>query len=181
MVTNLIVPLLSGFTGKEATRMAELLGNYCPKMLAWRSLLNAVVAVPMDGLPGAILPPEDQCGPNPQLGPLGAVLELSPPALDEDPIRHVITYRQEVSLTRGSLSRNCCRVSVACKPQMQKSPQRPQVWLEIPKSSVFGSRSGTKADPNKVFQRAAYFHALGEYLRRGSHPSNNVSARLVKK
>src|SRR5215218_1650050 len=70
-VTNLIVPLLSGLTGKEATRMAGLLRNYCPIMLAWRNL-----------------------------------------------------------------SRNSCRVSVACKRQMQKSPQRPQIWLEIPKSSA---------------------------------------------
>src|SRR5215212_950371 len=115
-VTKLIVPLLSGLTGKEATRIAEHLRNYCPMMLAWRSL-----------------------------------------------------------------SRNCCRVSVECEPQMQKSPQRPQIWLEVPRSSVFGSRSGTEADPNKGFQRAPYSHALGEYLRRGSHPSSNVSARLVKK
>ena len=207
-------------------------------MLAWRSLLRAVVAVPMDGLAGAVLPPEDRCGSDPQLGRLRAVPELSPLALDEDPIRHVATYRQKGGLTRDfalirrelrcyplptfadfgpaafdptpeptltdrigvgaqsfhgfgiavgdgsasrSLSRNCCRVSVACKPQMQKSQQRPQSWLEIPKSSVFGSRSGTEAGPNNGSQRAPYFHAIGEYLRRGSHPSSNVSARLVKK
>jgi hypothetical protein len=51
---------------------------------AWRSLLHAIVAMPMDGLPGAILAPEDQHGSDHRLGRLRATLELPPPALDED-------------------------------------------------------------------------------------------------
>src|SRR5918911_4055346 len=65
---------------------------------AWRSLLHAIVAMPMDGLPEAILAPEDQRGSDHQLGRLRATLELPPPALDEDPIRHIAVHRQEGGL-----------------------------------------------------------------------------------
>src|SRR5215217_1800861 len=69
-------------------------------VLAWRSLLHCVVAMPMDGLPGAVLPPEDQRSSDHQLGRLRAALELPQPALHEDPIGHVTARRQEGGLAR---------------------------------------------------------------------------------
>src|SRR5215212_5376324 len=69
-------------------------------VLAWRRLGHGVVAVPMDGLPGAILAPEDQRGSDHQLGRLRAALELPPPALDEDPVGHFSACRQEGRLAR---------------------------------------------------------------------------------
>src|SRR5215207_10090556 len=57
--------------------------------LAWRSLLHGVIAVPMDCLPDAVLAPEDQRGSDHQLGRLRPARELTPPALDEDPVGHV--------------------------------------------------------------------------------------------
>src|SRR5829696_10497463 len=54
----------------------------------------------LDGLPGAILAPEDQRGSDHQLGRLGAALELTPPALDEDPVGHLSACRKERRLAR---------------------------------------------------------------------------------
>src|SRR5512132_2991942 len=71
-----------------------------PDDLAWRRLLHSVIAMPVDGLPSAILEPEDQGGSDHQLGRLRAAPELPPPALDEDPIRHLTAYRQEGGLAR---------------------------------------------------------------------------------
>src|SRR5919107_6287138 len=194
-------------------------------MLAWRSLLHAVVAVPMDGLPGAVLPPEDRCGSDPQLGRLRAVPELSPLALDEDPIRHVATYRQKGGLTRDfalirrelrcyplptfadfgpaafdttpepaltdrigvgaqsfhgfgiavgdgsasrSLSRNCCRVSVACKPQCRNPRNDHKAGSKSPKAVCLVADPGQKRVPTMVF------NALPT-----STPSENISGGAV--
>jgi hypothetical protein len=46
------------------------LDEYCRMVLAWRSLLHAVVAMSMDGFPGAVLTPEDQRGSDLQLSQL---------------------------------------------------------------------------------------------------------------
>jgi hypothetical protein len=54
----------------------------------------------MDGLPDAILAPEDQGRSDHQLGRLGAALELPPPALDEDPVGHLPACRKERRLAR---------------------------------------------------------------------------------
>src|SRR5215204_573023 len=69
-------------------------------VLAWRRLGHGVVAVPMDGLPGAVLAPEDQGGSDHDLGWLRAALELPPPALDEDPVGHIAAHRQEGGIAR---------------------------------------------------------------------------------
>src|SRR5215207_10924701 len=68
--------------------------------LAWRSLLHGVIAVPMDCLPDAVLAPEDQRGSDHQLGRLRPARELTPPALDEDPVGHVAAHRQEGRVAR---------------------------------------------------------------------------------
>src|SRR5215208_7898832 len=69
-------------------------------VLVWRRLLHSVVAMPVDGLPSAILAPEDQRGSDHQLGRLRAALELPPPALDEDPVGHITAHRQEGGVAR---------------------------------------------------------------------------------
>src|SRR5215218_3227969 len=67
---------------------------------AWRRLFHRVITVPVHGLPLAVLAPEDQRGSDHQLDRLGAALELAPPALDKDPIRHAAVHRQEGGLAR---------------------------------------------------------------------------------
>src|SRR4028119_1860508 len=68
--------------------------------LAWRRLGHGVIAVPMDGLPDAILAPEDQGGSDHYLGRLRSARELPPPALDEDPVGHITAHRQEGGVAR---------------------------------------------------------------------------------
>src|SRR5215207_9520331 len=68
--------------------------------LAWRRLSHGVIAVPMDGLPDAILAPEDQGGSDHQLGRLRSARKLPPPALDEDPVGHISAHRQEGGVAR---------------------------------------------------------------------------------
>src|SRR5215217_688597 len=68
--------------------------------LAWRRLGHGVIAVPMDGLPDAILAPEDQGGSDHYLGRLRPSRALPPPTLDEDPIGHVTGRRQEDGVAR---------------------------------------------------------------------------------
>src|SRR5215210_1848886 len=67
---------------------------------AWRHLFHGVIPVAVDGLPLAVLAPEDQGRSDHQLCRLRAALELPPPTLDEDPIRHVAAHRQEGGLAR---------------------------------------------------------------------------------
>src|SRR5215217_9665146 len=67
---------------------------------AWRRLFHGVIPVPVDGLPLTVLAPEDQGRSDHQLARLGAALELSTPALDENPVGHVAAHRQEGSLAR---------------------------------------------------------------------------------
>src|SRR5215208_5085826 len=76
-------------------------------VLVWRRLLHSVVAMPVDGLPSAILAPEDQGGSDHDLGRLRAALELPPPALDEDPVpyRRSPSGRQYRSLRRPDRAR----------------------------------------------------------------------------
>src|ERR671910_138454 len=67
---------------------------------AWRRLFHGVIPVPVDGFPLPVLAPEDQGRSDHQLGRLGAALEPSTPALDEDPIGHIATHRQKGGLAR---------------------------------------------------------------------------------
>src|SRR5215203_2253611 len=69
--------------------------------LGWRRLGHGVIAVPMYGLPDAILAPEDQGSPDHQLGRLRSALELPPPAFDEDSIGHVTGRCQEGGVARN--------------------------------------------------------------------------------
>src|SRR5215207_1164065 len=69
-------------------------------VLAWWDLLHGVIPVPMHGLPLGVLAPEDQRGSDHQFGRLWATLEPPPPALDEDPVCHVVAHRQEGGLAR---------------------------------------------------------------------------------
>src|SRR5918992_5122513 len=67
---------------------------------AWRRLSHGVIPMPVDGFPLAVLTAEDQGRSDHQLGRLGAALELSMPALDEDPIGHIAAHRQKGGLAR---------------------------------------------------------------------------------
>src|SRR5215212_4744258 len=67
---------------------------------AWRRLFHGAIPVPVDGFPLAVLAPEDQGRSDHQLGRLGAVLEPSTPALDEDPVGHIAAHRQKGGLAR---------------------------------------------------------------------------------
>src|SRR5215203_5538054 len=67
---------------------------------AWRRLFHGVIPVPVDGFPLAVLAPEDQGRSDHQLGRLGAALEPSTPALDEDPVGHIAAHRQKGGLAR---------------------------------------------------------------------------------
>src|SRR5215210_2580707 len=67
---------------------------------AWRRLFHGVIPVPVDGFPPAVLAPEDQGRSDHKLGRLGAALELSMPALDENPVGHIVAHRQKGGLAR---------------------------------------------------------------------------------
>src|SRR5215208_4324850 len=91
-------------------------------VLAWRRLGHGVVAMPMDGLPAAVLAPEDQGRSDHDLGWLRAALELCPPALDEDPVGHIAAHRQE-----GGIARYDARPGTNCAAtHSQRSPTSAQ-------------------------------------------------------
>src|SRR5215213_539623 len=104
-------------------------------VLAWRRLYHGVVAVLMDGLPGAVLAPEDQSRSDHDLGWRRAALELHPPALDEDSVGHIspLTVRKAVSLvTTPGPGTNCAathsqRSPTSAQP-LSTPPQNPH-WL----------------------------------------------------
>src|SRR5215203_1710385 len=118
-------------------------------VLAWRRLGYGVVTVPMDGLPAAVLAPEDQGRSDHDLGWLRAALELSPPALDEDPVGHIAAHRQEGGIARYDArpGTNCAathsqRSPTSAQP-LSTPPQNPH-WLTASvweHSAFMGSRS----------------------------------------
>src|SRR3712207_5999587 len=104
-------------------------------LLAWRRLLHGVITVAMDCLPDAILAPKDQGGSDHGLGRLRPARELPPPALDEDPVSHVASSRQE-----GGVVRDLARTGHELRrhPESQRSltsaqpcstPPQNQHWL----------------------------------------------------
>src|SRR5215203_1464252 len=104
--------------------------------LAWRRLGHGVIAVAMDGLPDAILAPEDQGGSDHYLGRPRSARELPPPALDEDPVGHIAAHRQE-----GGVARDNARTGheLRCHPVPSFADFRPAAFYAAPEPALANS------------------------------------------